>query len=112
MTSAKAELHNLVDQLDEDRAPEALVYLRRLLHNEQSFGPATAALTQRMQPQAVAGRAFLAQPSHDLLALAIEQGVRPVTDFDNLLGDFWPEDEKADEFVAAVRRWRGEGGYA
>ncbi len=112
MMSAKEELHHLVDQLGEDRAPEVLAYLRQLLRSEEAAGPATAALAQRMQPQAVAGRAFLAQPPRDLLALATEQGVRPVTDFDDLLGDFWPEDETADEFVAAVRRWRSEGGYA
>jgi len=37
---------------------------------------------------------------------AAEQGVEPVTDFGVLLGDFWPEDESADDFVAAVRYWR------
>lgn len=41
-------------------------------------------------------------------ALAAEQGVGPAEDFDKLLGDFWPEDETADEFIAAVRRWRRE----
>jgi hypothetical protein len=34
------------------------------------------------------------------------------TNFDNLLADFWPEDETADEVVATVRQWRREGGYA
>ena len=29
----------------------------------------------------------------DLTALAAEQGVEPVADFDALLGDFWPEEE-------------------
>jgi hypothetical protein len=46
---------------------------------------------------------------HDLDTLAREQGVGPVVNFDDLLGDFWPEDETADEFIAAVRRWRREG---
>jgi len=31
---------------------------------------------------------------------AAEQGVEPVTDFGTLLGDFWPEDESADDFIA------------
>lgn len=44
----------------------------------------------------------------DLDALAAEQGVKAADDFDTLLGDFWPEDEGADEFVAALRRWRRE----
>lgn len=42
----------------------------------------------------------------ELEALALEQGVEPVADFDDLLGDFWLEDEGVDEFVAALREWR------
>ncbi len=44
----------------------------------------------------------------DLEQLAREQGVNAVSNFDDLLGDFWPEDETADEFIAAVRRWRND----
>jgi hypothetical protein len=43
-------------------------------------------------------------------ALASEQGVEPADDFDVLLGDFWPEDEDADEFVTALRTWRRDDG--
>lgn len=43
-----------------------------------------------------------------LEALAAEQRVTPVTNFDALLGDFWPEEETADEFIATVREWRQE----
>lgn len=46
--------------------------------------------------------------NQDLDALAAEQGVKVADDFDALLGDFWPEDESADEFVAALRGWRRE----
>ncbi len=35
--------------------------------------------------------------------LAAEQGVPPPGDGRELLGDFWPEDESADDFLAAVR---------
>jgi hypothetical protein len=38
-------------------------------------------------------------------ALAELQGVRPVEDFDALLGG-WPEDEAIDDFVNSVREWR------
>ncbi|HZY59537.1 MAG TPA: hypothetical protein VFE56_07235 [Candidatus Binataceae bacterium] len=38
--------------------------------------------------------------------LAAEQGVTAVADFDSLLGDFWSEDESADDFIAQVRSWR------
>jgi hypothetical protein len=40
--------------------------------------------------------------------LAEEQGVKPVERFEDLLGDFWPEDESIDDFIAAVRHWRDE----
>jgi len=41
--------------------------------------------------------------------LALEQGVIPITDFDELAGDFWPEDENIDEFSKALQEWRREG---
>ena len=41
-----------------------------------------------------------------LEALAAAQGVAPVDDPQKLLGTFWPEDETADDFLAAVRAWR------
>ena len=39
--------------------------------------------------------------------LAEEQGVKPMTNFDALLGA-WPEEERDDGFEEAVRRWRRE----
>jgi hypothetical protein len=42
----------------------------------------------------------------DLDELAAQQGVGAVTDFESLLGDFWPEDDAVDDFIAAVRTWR------
>ncbi len=41
--------------------------------------------------------------------LARRQGVVPVMDPDVLLGDFWPEDESIDDFLAARRVWSKEG---
>ena len=77
-----------------------------------SEATAMARLTKRMGPHAVSGSTFFAQQQRDLADLAAQQGVQPVMDFDDLLGDFWPEDETADDFIAAVRSWRHEGGYA
>jgi hypothetical protein len=110
--SVKEQLHQLVDQLGDERASQALTYLRQLLHDDEAASTTAAALARRMQPQAANGHAFLAQPARTLSELAVEQGVRPVRNFDDLLGDFWPEDETADQFIAAVRQWRDEGGYA
>jgi hypothetical protein len=60
--------------------------------------------TCREVAHAIPPRSFDARP--DLAALASEQGVEPAGDVDALLGDFWPEDEGADEFVSALRTWR------
>jgi hypothetical protein len=38
--------------------------------------------------------------------LAADQEVEPADAFDALLGDFRPENEGAEEFVAALREWR------
>jgi hypothetical protein len=45
----------------------------------------------------------------DLRALAAQRRIGPVRSFAQLRGDYWPESEDVDEFVDAVRRWRGEG---
>ncbi len=38
--------------------------------------------------------------------LARQQGVEPVHDIKELQGDFWPEEESVDEFLASVRATR------
>jgi len=48
-----------------------------------------------------------ASPSFD--DLAAQQGVRPVRDFDQLLGAPCPGDESAEEFSKLLRNWRSEG---
>jgi hypothetical protein len=40
-----------------------------------------------------------------MATLIEQQDVRPVVDFDALVGG-WPENETVDEFVAAVHQWR------
>jgi hypothetical protein len=45
-------------------------------------------------------------------ALAAQQGVAPVQDFQRFLdeiGDAWPEGESVDEFIAAIRERRRQG---
>jgi hypothetical protein len=36
-----------------------------------------------------------------------EQGTGPIHDVSVLHGDFWPEEESVEEFVATIREWRG-----
>lgn len=45
----------------------------------------------------------------DVEALAREQGVSSNTKFEDLLGDFWPEDQSVEDFFEARKRWRREG---
>lgn len=52
-------------------------------------------------------------PPLTLDQLAEEQGVKPISDVNTLLGNFWPEDESADDVVKTIRAWRNdEPGYA
>lgn len=45
----------------------------------------------------------------DLEALTTSEGIKPVASLGELLGDFWPEEESADDFILAVKKWRSEG---
>ena len=45
----------------------------------------------------------------DIEVLARVQGVSSNTKFEDLLGDFWPEDQSVEDFLEARRRWRREG---
>jgi hypothetical protein len=51
---------------------------------------------------------LLRRSPEELDALARAQGVPLVIDVDELVGDFWPDDETCDEFIAAVRELRRE----
>jgi hypothetical protein len=50
---------------------------------------------------------FEANPTLD--ELIAQQGKGPVMDTRVLHGDFWPEDEPVEEFLAALHQWRGHG---
>ena len=40
--------------------------------------------------------------------LAASQGVGPVNSIEELIGDFWPPNESADDFLSSLNRWRSE----
>ena len=48
---------------------------------------------------------FDAHPS--LEELIAQQGKGPIQDVNILRGDFWPENEPVEEFIAALHEWRG-----
>jgi hypothetical protein len=51
---------------------------------------------------------FYANPTVD--ELIAQQGRGPINDPQILLGDFWPEDEPIEAFLAALHGWRGHDG--
>lgn len=112
--SIKDDLHTLVDQLDDDEAVVALSYLREILDAEtKASEPRRRSLDERMGPRIISGKEFFAEkPRRDPMEIAREQGVLPLSSFDDLLGDFWPEDESVDEFIAEIRELRRQDGYA
>jgi hypothetical protein len=56
------------------------------------------------QPVNRHGRTF--RESASLEQLIAEQRVTPIQDIDELVGDFWPEDENPDDFVNWLRKER------
>ena len=53
----------------------------------------------------------ISEAHQKLLKIAAEQGVRPVTNFESILGpaDGSPEIGTVDEFLEMLREWRHEG---
>ena len=39
--------------------------------------------------------------------LTAEQGTGPIADVSMLRGDFWPEEESIEDFLATLHEWRG-----
>ena len=44
----------------------------------------------------------------DLDALAAAQGIQPIENIDDLVADFWPEDESVEDFIASAMEGRHE----
>ena len=106
--TVKEELHDLVDQIAEDEARQVLDFLRDVVL-DAGKGHRRWSKARRMGPLATGGDSFVSGAAPDLAMLAADQGVGPVTDLGELRGDFWPDDERVDDFVEAVRAWRWEG---
>jgi len=53
------------------------------------------------------GTRFSATGHPSVDELMREQGTGPVTDVRLLHGDFWPEEEQVEDFLAALHAWRG-----
>jgi hypothetical protein len=71
--------------------------MAELHRQEQDLGPETRAAAV---PYTASGHSSVEQ-------LMAEQGTGPITDVSVLHGNFWPEEESVEEFVATIREWRG-----
>jgi hypothetical protein len=54
-----------------------------------------------------AAQKYIREGHATIEALIAEQGVVFPRDPHGLLGDFWPEEESIDDFLSALREWRG-----
>ncbi len=52
------------------------------------------------------GKNAFFQSASELDSLAAAQRVAPTADISKLRGDFWPDEDRIDDFVTEVRRWR------
>jgi hypothetical protein len=61
------------------------------------------------EPEAQAAKEAARKRAHARAwELARQQGVTPIRDIKELRGDFWPEDESIDDFLAWLRATRQE----
>lgn len=88
--TTREQLHQLIDQLSEAEAGEILALLR---------GRRSAAVPYDS----------LSADTPDPGAIMRPQQPQVVTNLEDWRADFWPEDESADDVIAAVREWRSEG---
>jgi hypothetical protein len=97
------------DQLTIELSPELK---QRLQHEAAGRGLSVAEYARLVLEGTERAPSFWdSEEPADLIALARAQGTPLAARFEDLRGDFWPEDETADEFIAAVREWRREGNH-
>jgi hypothetical protein len=84
-------------------SPSATTVQRR-----RSVGIVGLVFVQSNTPRRQGGTSTPFDARPDLEQLAREQGAPLAANFDNLLGDFWPDEESVDDFLAARERWRRE----
>lgn len=104
----KDELHELIDELEDERAEEALALLRMLTPHYGSDNAAALDDSDDDFPLVVSGIDFFSAPEKSAEELAEEQGVQPITSLAELADTSWPEDDSVDELIATVRAWRHE----
>jgi hypothetical protein len=104
---AREALRELVDDIAEEDIADVYEFAQMIAKRRSAL---RAIQLQRGPGIVMSGREFFSAPPKDAETLAREQGVKPIKSIDDPRGDFWPEDESADEFVETIRQWRREGG--
>ena len=101
------------DESHEDAVLEALTHMVRVTgeatEKDGKIAELKIADIEMLSEDASKGGAPVAasfQASPTIEELAEIQNVRIHRSVDDLYGDFWPEDESADDFVASMRSWR------
>lgn len=105
----KEQLHELVERLTNEQTEEVLNYVMQCIDGAAADPASTSnALPHpRLGGVLISGADFNRMPKTDLATLIAQQGVKPVKDFESLLGDFWPDNEDED-FDEVLRQWRSE----
>jgi hypothetical protein len=62
---------------------------------------------ERVAANQSAGTRYSAEGHPSIEELMAEQGTGPIIDVRLLHGDFWPEQEPIEDFLAALHEWRG-----
>ncbi len=79
------------------------ITFEKVLQEAKALSPSE----QRRLWQLLSANEQQTKPAKTIEQLVAEQGTRPLN-FEEMLGDFWPEDEITDEFLATLREWRNE----
>lgn len=108
--TARAELHDLIDQLSDDAAGEALTELQQLVAADCARRDGNKSKSEA-EPLVISGRDFVRGDVDDAAA-STRRRSKPIRDFDRLRSRSWPDDESVDDLIETVRQWRREGGYA
>jgi hypothetical protein len=96
------------------RGQEAKKFLQAIVEEKLGITDSGADLASSSTPEQVLAEFFTRFPRRspdDLLELAREQGIQPVTRFGDLIGE-GPADQDefdVDAFLLARRQWQGEG---
>ncbi len=112
-TTTRERLHQLVDLVPEQAMDRAARLLEALSGHESGESSPDADVGEAVPPSITAEPLMTpAEVRQQYGPAALVAGTPPITSMADLAGDFWPEDESAEEFEATIRRWRDADRHA